>query len=78
VVYDINQSMPITLDIFTLAGEKVRRLYGPGERGVNQLGWDLNNEWGAAVASGVYAFRLWSTLPVIPTPEAYGFIAVLR
>lgn len=78
VVYDLNEAMPVTLDIFTLAGEKVRRVYGPSERGLHEVGWDLNNDWGAGVASGVYAFRIWSTLPVIPTPEAFGFIAVLR
>jgi hypothetical protein len=66
------------LDIYTIAGEKVRSLRGPAFSGKQQIEWDLKNEWGAPVASGLYAFRLWSSLPVLPTPEAFGFIAVLR
>lgn len=78
VYFETNIAMPMTLDIFTLAGEKVRSLSGPETKGVHQIEWDLKNEWGQPVASAVYAFRLWSKMRVIPTPEAYGYIAVLR
>jgi hypothetical protein len=78
VYYETNVDMPLQLDIFTIAGEKVRSLGASGARGRSQVEWDLNNAYGAPVASGVYAFRLWSDLLVIPTPEAFGFIAVAR
>lgn len=78
VYYETNLAMPMLLDIYTIAGEKVRSLRGPAFSGKQQIEWDLKNEWGAPVASGLYAFRLWSSLPVLPTPEAFGFIAVLR
>lgn len=78
VYYETNIAMPMTLDIFTVAGEKVRSLEAPGARGAQQVTWDLKNDWGQPVASAVYAFRLWSRLLVIPTPEVFGFIAVLR
>lgn len=78
VYYETNIAMPMTLDIFTVAGEKVRSLDAPGARGAQQVAWDLKNEWGQPVASAVYAFRLWSRMLVIPTPEVFGFIAVLR
>jgi hypothetical protein len=78
VYYELNVDMPLQLDIFTIAGEKVRSLPAPGERGRSQVEWDLNNDYGNPVASGVYVFRLWSDLLVIPTPEVTGFIAVAR
>jgi uncharacterized repeat protein (TIGR01451 family) len=77
VYYSTNIAMPMTLDIYTIAGEKVRSLPAPGAQGAQQVAWDLKNQWGRPVASGVYAFRLWSSMPVIPTPEAFGYIAVL-
>lgn len=78
VYYESNLAMPVTLEIFSVAGEKVRSIQGQAQRGAQQMEWDLKNEWGAPVASGVYAFRLWSKILVIPTPEAWGYIAVLR
>jgi uncharacterized repeat protein (TIGR01451 family) len=76
VYYETNTDMPLQLDIFNVAGEKVRSLPATGTRGRAQVEWDLKNDWGAPVASGVYVFRLWSDLLVIPTPEAFGYIAV--
>jgi hypothetical protein len=78
VYYELNVDMPLQLDIYTIAGEKVRTLSAPGARGRSQVAWDLRNDYGFPVATGVYAFRLWSNLLVIPTPEANGFIAVER
>jgi uncharacterized repeat protein (TIGR01451 family) len=78
VYYELNVDMPLQLDIFTIAGEKVRSIPAPGARGRSQVEWDLRNDYGNFVASGIYVFRLWSQLLVIPTPEATGFIAVAR
>jgi uncharacterized repeat protein (TIGR01451 family) len=78
VVYQLNADMPVTLDIYTLAGEKLRSLPAPGQQGTRQVAWDLDNSQGQAVASGVYLYRLWSALQVQPQPQATGYIAVLR
>ena len=78
VAYSLNTPMPVTLDIFTVAGEKVRSLAAPGAAGVQQVAWDLANEHGQPVASGVYLLVLWSTLQVQPRPQATGYVAVLR
>jgi uncharacterized repeat protein (TIGR01451 family) len=78
IVYEINQTMPLHLDIFTIAGEKLHSQELDGNRGQHEVVWDLKNDWGYGVASGVYAFRIWSLTPVKPTPEAFGYMAVLR
>lgn len=78
VVYRLSTAMPMTLDVFTVAGEKVRSLSAPGSQGQQQVAWDLRNENGQNVASGVYLFRLWSSLQVQPQPQATGYIAVLQ
>lgn len=78
IYFETNVGMELTLDIFTVAGEKVRSLALPWGQGPRQAVWDLANEHGRPVASGVYAFRLWSDMLVIPTPQAWGYIAVLR
>jgi uncharacterized repeat protein (TIGR01451 family) len=78
IVYELNQTMPMTLDVFTIAGEKLRSLAIDGNRGQHEAVWDLKNDWGNNVASGVYAFRVWSSTAVKPTPEAFGYVAVLR
>ena len=78
VVYELNQAMPVGLEVYTINGELVRRLEGASERGVHQIEWDLKNSWGNDVASGVYLIRLSSTLEVLPKPEAVGYLAVVR
>lgn len=76
--YELNQTMPMTIDIFTLAGEKVRSLPVDGTRGTHDAVWDLKNAWGAGVASGIYVVRVWGDAKVRPLPEAVGYAAVLR
>jgi uncharacterized repeat protein (TIGR01451 family) len=78
IYYETNESMPLTLDIFTVAGEKVRSLPVPGNRGAHEANWDLRNDWGHDVASGVYVLRLWSSAAVLPLPESFSYGAVLR
>lgn len=43
-----------TIEIFTLAGEKVKTIQHAS--GANQLAWDVRNEKGSLVASGVYHY----------------------
>ena len=78
IAYELNQSMPMNIDIFNVAGEKLRSLSVPGTRGIHDAVWDLKNDWGFDVASGVYAIRVWGDAKVRPYPEAMGFGAVLR
>ncbi len=53
------QSMNMSIDIYNSAGAHVSRLLkGPLEQGVNKLYWDLRDEAGCKVASGVYFLRL--------------------
>jgi uncharacterized repeat protein (TIGR01451 family) len=78
IVYELNQTMPLTLDIFTIAGEKLHSRELDGTRGQHEAVWDLKNDWGYGVASGIYAFRIWSASAVKPIPEAFGYLAVLR
>lgn len=52
--------MPVTAEVWSVAGERVRVLanqqrFGPGD---NQLIWGGRNDNGSAVASGVYIIRL--------------------
>jgi uncharacterized repeat protein (TIGR01451 family) len=78
IAFENNQTMPLFLDIFTIAGEKVRSLPVDSTRGVHDVFWDLTNDWGHGVASGVYVYRAWSSTAVHPTPQVFGYIAVLR
>jgi hypothetical protein len=78
IVYELNQAMPLTLDIYTVAGERVYSRAVDGSRGLHEAVWDLKNDYGNGVASGLYAFRVWSSAAVKPTPEAFGYFAVLR
>ena len=78
IIYDLNQTMPMTLDVFTIAGEKLRSQELDGTRGQHDASWDMKNDWGNGVASGIYVVRVWSTTAVKPIPEAFGYVAVLR
>ena len=62
VYFEANQAMVLKLDLFSVSGEKVRSLGGQGAfpRGKGQIEWDLKNDWGHDVASGVYVARLWA------------------
>ena len=49
----------VTLDVFDVAGRKVASLEsGPKEVGTHDAPWDLTDETGNTVASGVYFYRL--------------------
>lgn len=78
VVYEANQGMELTLDIFSVSGEKIRSIPFRGIRGSGQVEWDLKNNHGASVASGVYLARLWKNEPQLGVIEAWAHIAVLQ
>lgn len=78
VVFDANQAMELTLDIYTVAGEKIRSIPFRAGRGVGQVEWDLKNNVAASVSSGVYVARLWVSVAQLGLVEAWAHIAVLQ
>ena len=74
VAYRLSEAMPVTLDIYDVAGEKVRSLSVPGRQGLQQAAWDLKNSYGLSVASGVYVLDLSS--PGQAGTQATGYLAV--
>lgn len=81
IAYDSSVDMPVEADIFNVAGERVRHLDGSGAQnlsGLHQLDWDLTNDYGLRVASGVYVVRIYSPSDLQPTPQAFGTLAVIR
>jgi hypothetical protein len=78
IVYDSNQALDFTLDVFSVSGEKVRSLPFRALRGRGQVEWDLKNGSGVTVASGIYLARLWHDEPQIGLIEGWAHIAVLR
>jgi len=78
LIVDLDTPMPLTLDLYSVAGELVRSFSVAGVQGEQQLFWDLSNGAGRQVASGIYVYRLWSSLNVHPQPAATGMIAVLQ
>ncbi|HTB21308.1 MAG TPA: hypothetical protein VK914_01230 [bacterium] len=78
VAYTLSTAMPVNLDIYDVAGEKVRSLSAPGNQGEQQVAWDLKNSFGLNVASGLYVLRLWSPAQSQPAAQATATLAVRR
>jgi uncharacterized repeat protein (TIGR01451 family) len=75
--FETNQAMDMNMQVYNVAGEKVRAMSFRANRGTNQADWDLKNDYGANVASGIYLARLWSSSD-LGTVEIWAHIAVLR
>lgn len=59
ITFVLSRSSDISLDIFDLAGRKVKTLAsGPQQAGDHRIEWDGTNEHGRRVASGIYFLRL--------------------
>ena len=61
--FPVSNNVMLQLDIYTVAGELVRSLdqsymgedrFGPRPGGIYEIGWDMKNQAGKNVASGVY------------------------
>jgi uncharacterized repeat protein (TIGR01451 family) len=63
VYYEINQAADLRLEIYSVSGSRVRSIDFHSERGKQQVEWDLNNDFGNGVASGVYLARLSGSTP---------------
>jgi hypothetical protein len=59
ITYSIPKSMPVSLDILNIVGERVSHLeFGTQEGGVHEYNFDLNNVKGAKLPSGMYFYRI--------------------
>jgi len=60
IIYDLEEDAKVTISIYDLLGELVRRIEIPkgtpekGERGTNRVSWNGKNERGRVVANGGY------------------------
>jgi hypothetical protein len=60
--YAVSQRGPVTLDIFSVGGARVRTLVSrPHDPGVYDVRWNGTDDSGRPVASGVYFYKLRST-----------------
>jgi immune inhibitor A len=61
ISFNLTSAQNVTLDIYNLTGQKVRRLYDDrATAGETSLTWDATTDAGEPVASGVYLYRLTS------------------
>lgn len=55
----LDKEAEVNLDVFNLRGQKVKTLYrGLGQKGKQHLFWDVTDDNGSRVSSGVYFYRL--------------------
>ncbi len=58
IVYDLCRDSDITVKIYTVSGEMVRKLTQQGRRGKNAIYWDCRNGRNKNAASGVFIYSL--------------------
>ena len=59
ISYDIPEVAQVTLEIFNIAGQKVRTLaQGQHEPGRYRIQWDATNDFGKTLSSGMYIYRI--------------------
>ncbi len=77
IVYDTNEALDVNLDVFNVAGERVRLLTQKATRGRNQIEWNLKNDAERDVATGVYLIRLTAHFENLIL-EAVSYVAVSK
>ena len=59
IVYDIPEVTDVTLEIYNVMGQRVRTLaQGSHEAGRYQIVWNATNDFGQALSSGMYIYRI--------------------
>ena len=59
IVYDIPEVTDVTLEIYNVMGQRVRTLaQGSHEAGRYQIVWNATNDFGQALSSGMYVYRI--------------------
>ena len=59
--FDLAVASTVEIDIFTLTGQRVLHRSDPYASGSQFFSWDLSNDGGGALASGVYIMRAKAT-----------------
>ncbi|HVZ79174.1 MAG TPA: hypothetical protein VHE12_00075 [bacterium] len=74
---DLGNTSRLHLTILAITGETVRQIQAQGNQGENSLDWDLRNDQGGTVASGLYLYYL--EMDNGPANEIHsGKLAVIR
>jgi hypothetical protein len=74
---DLTAPSPITLNLYDMAAELVYTATFQGNTGHNTITWNLQNQSGVGVASGLYVFQL--VIPNgFPYPTPTGKVAILH
>jgi flagellar hook assembly protein FlgD len=59
ITFDVVEAGNASLEVFDLAGRRVRTLYdGPADAGAHEISWNLDDDAGRPVPPGVYLYRL--------------------
>ena len=59
ITYDIAQNSEVTLEIYNVMGQRVRTLaQGSHEPGRYRIMWNATNDYGQALSSGMYIYRI--------------------
>ena len=58
IQYTLSQAARVTLRIYTMTGELVYEKGAQGSEGANKMAWDVKNQGGQGVASGLYLYVL--------------------
>jgi hypothetical protein len=59
ITYDIPEVAQVTLDVYNIAGQKVRTLaQGLHEPGRYRIQWNATNDYGKPLSSGMYIYRI--------------------
>jgi len=79
IQFQISMGGPARMDLalFTLLGERVYQVSAEGHSGRNSLAWNLQNNAGSSVASGLYIYIL-RTDNGVDRSTKMGKVAVLR
>jgi hypothetical protein len=73
----LNQTELIQLTLYSLSGEQVYQTTAVGSVGINRLLWELVNQSGEQVASGLYVYVLKATGPGISSVKT-GKVVVIH
>ena len=59
ITYDIPEVAQVTLEIYNVSGQKVRTLtQGQHEPGRYRIQWNVTNDYGNPLSSGMYIYRI--------------------
>ncbi len=79
IAYELSVDATVDIGLYTVAGEKVRSLDPfPGKAGANEQFWDLVNNTGGKVASGVFIYSIIATAATGEQQKVMAKLSVAR